>query len=136
MRLDGTKELTTLAEGLRQRSLFREVTRPKEDREVPCVHSWLGHRRCSGPAPGCGQLGPGRCRRRRQRTTGDRQLRGLGSQFTIDRRFDRDTTAASGNAIERGSGSQAQDSGTGTFGTGTGLVTFLITNNYILDVNV
>ncbi|SOD91387.1 hypothetical protein SAMN06272765_6993 [Streptomyces sp. Ag109_G2-15] len=57
-------------------------------------------------------------------------------QFTIDRRFDRDTTAASGNATEGGSGSQAQDSGAGTFGTGTGLVTFLITNNYVLDVNV
>lgn len=57
-------------------------------------------------------------------------------RFTIDRRFDRDTTAASGNATERGSSSQAQDSGTGTFGTGTGLVTFLITNNYMLDLNV
>jgi hypothetical protein len=55
-------------------------------------------------------------------------------RFTIDRRFDRDTTAASGNATERGSSSQARDSGTGTFGTGTNLVTFVITNNYMLDV--
>ncbi|WP_212763791.1 hypothetical protein [Streptomyces sp. I05A-00742] len=57
-------------------------------------------------------------------------------KFTIDRRFERDTPAASGNATERGSSSQARDSGTGTFSTGTGLVTFLITNNYILDVTV
>lgn len=57
-------------------------------------------------------------------------------RFTIDRRFDRDSTAASGNATERGSSSQARDSGTGTFGTGTNLVTFVITNNYLLDVNV
>lgn len=57
-------------------------------------------------------------------------------RFTIDRRFERDTAAASGNAIARGSSNQAHDSGTGTFGTGTSLVTFLITNNYILDVNV
>lgn len=57
-------------------------------------------------------------------------------RFTIDRRFDRDSTAASGNATERGSSSQARDSGTGTFGTGTGLVTFIITDNYILDVTV
>ncbi|MFD9070433.1 hypothetical protein, partial [Streptomyces lasiicapitis] len=59
---------------------------------------------------------------------------GQSLQFTIDRRFDRDTTAASGNATERGSGVQARDSGTGTFGTGTNLVTFVITNNYMLDV--
>ncbi|MEU1822961.1 MULTISPECIES: hypothetical protein [Streptomyces] len=57
-------------------------------------------------------------------------------QFTIDRRFDRDSTAASGNATERSTGGQGRDSGTGTFGTGTGLVTFLITNNYMLDVTV
>ncbi|MFD5697039.1 hypothetical protein [Streptomyces lasiicapitis] len=59
---------------------------------------------------------------------------GQSLQFTIDRRFDRDTTAASGNATESGSGVQARDSGTGTFGTGTNLVTFVITNNYMLDV--
>lgn len=59
---------------------------------------------------------------------------GQSLQFTIDRRFDRDTTAASGNATERGAGGQARDSGTGTFGTGTNLVTFVITNNYMLDV--
>lgn len=59
---------------------------------------------------------------------------GQSLQFTIDRRFDRDTTAASGNATERGVGSQANDSGSGTFGTGTSLVTFVITNNYVLDV--
>jgi hypothetical protein len=59
---------------------------------------------------------------------------GQSLQFTIDRRFDRDTTAASGNATERGDGGQARDSGTGTFGTGTNLVTFVITNNYMLDV--
>ncbi|MBB5121849.1 hypothetical protein AF335_09325 [Streptomyces eurocidicus] len=57
-------------------------------------------------------------------------------RFPMDRRFERDTTAASGNATERGSSSQGRDSGSGTFGTGTGLVTFLITNNYTLDVNV
>lgn len=59
---------------------------------------------------------------------------GQSVRFTIDRRFDRDTTAASGNGTERGAGSQANDSGTGTFGTGTNLVTFVITNNYTLDV--
>lgn len=57
-------------------------------------------------------------------------------RFTIDRRFERDTTAESGNATERGSSGQAQDSGTGVFGTGTGLVTFLITDHYTLDVTV
>ncbi|MFE5868790.1 hypothetical protein ACFQ6V_09065 [Streptomyces roseifaciens] len=55
--------------------------------------------------------------------------------FTIDRRFDRDTTAASGNATEHSTGGQGHDSGSGTFGTGTNLVTFLITNNYLLDIN-
>ncbi|MGK5640722.1 hypothetical protein ACSNOK_20760 [Streptomyces sp. URMC 126] len=55
-------------------------------------------------------------------------------RFTIDRRLDRDSTSASGNATERGSSNQARDSGTGLFGTGTNLVTFVITNNYILDV--
>ncbi|MEU6994929.1 hypothetical protein ABZ953_30250 [Streptomyces sp. NPDC046465] len=59
---------------------------------------------------------------------------GQALQFTIDRRFDRDTTAASGNATERGASGQARDSGTGTFGTGTNLVTFVITNNYMLDI--
>ncbi|MFD0385706.1 hypothetical protein ACFQ2B_35345 [Streptomyces stramineus] len=60
---------------------------------------------------------------------------GQSLRFTIDRRFDRDTTAASGNATERGTGSQARDSGTGIFGTGTNLVTFVITDNYMLDIN-
>ncbi|MFD7341220.1 hypothetical protein ACFV98_35355 [Streptomyces violascens] len=55
-------------------------------------------------------------------------------QFTIGRRFDRDSTAASGTATERGAGTQAHDSGTGTLGTATDLVTFVITNNYVLDV--
>ncbi|MFI0741066.1 hypothetical protein ACH4PU_23730 [Streptomyces sp. NPDC021100] len=55
--------------------------------------------------------------------------------FSIDRRFDRDSAGASGNATERGSSGQANDSGTGFFGTGTGLVTFVINNNYLLDVH-
>ncbi|EMF00893.1 hypothetical protein J7W19_26795 [Streptomyces mobaraensis NBRC 13819 = DSM 40847] len=55
--------------------------------------------------------------------------------YSIDRRFDRDNSGATGNATERGSGSQANDSGTGFFGTGTGLVTFVVNNNYLLDVH-
>ncbi|ANP52942.1 hypothetical protein AVL59_28390 [Streptomyces griseochromogenes] len=71
------------------------------------------------------------------RTTDSLRLTDTGEvfRFTVDRRFDRDTTAATGNAAERGSSSQARDSGTGTFGTGTGLVTFLVTNGYTLDVS-
>ncbi|MGI5340945.1 hypothetical protein ACQEVS_27850 [Streptomyces sp. CA-181903] len=56
-------------------------------------------------------------------------------RFSIDRRFDRGNPGASGNATERGSGGQANDSGTGLFGTGTGLVTFVINSNYLLDVH-
>ncbi|WP_406179449.1 hypothetical protein [Streptomyces sp. NBC_01006] len=72
------------------------------------------------------------------RTTDTLRRTDTGQTFriTIDRRLDRDTSAASGNATERGSSGQARDSGTGTFGTGTNLVTFVITNNYLLDVNV
>ncbi|MBC2876942.1 MULTISPECIES: hypothetical protein [Streptomyces] len=55
--------------------------------------------------------------------------------FSIDRRFDRDSTGAMGNATERGSSGQANDSGTGLFGTATGLVTFVINTNYQLDIH-
>ncbi|MBL1083748.1 hypothetical protein JK359_17535 [Streptomyces actinomycinicus] len=55
-------------------------------------------------------------------------------RFTIDRRFERDTLAASGNATEHGTGGQARDSGTGPFGTGTNLVTFVVSDNYMLDI--
>ncbi|MBZ4321063.1 hypothetical protein [Streptomyces huiliensis] len=57
-------------------------------------------------------------------------------RFTIDRRFDRDSTGASGSATERGSSNQARDSGSGLFGTGTNLVTFVINTNYMLDITV
>ncbi|KAB7846383.1 hypothetical protein [Streptomyces mobaraensis] len=48
-------------------------------------------------------------------------------KFSIDRRFDRDNSGTSGNATERGSSSQANDSGTGLFGPGpVGATNFVI----------
>ncbi|WP_367139327.1 MULTISPECIES: hypothetical protein [Streptomyces] len=64
--------------------------------------------------------------------------------LTVNRRLEKLSDTASGNATERGSGlvvgggpfggARESESGTGTFGTGM-VTTFLITNNYILDLN-
>ncbi|GGY07793.1 hypothetical protein [Streptomyces hiroshimensis] len=64
--------------------------------------------------------------------------------LAVDRRLERLSDTASGNARELGTGAvvgggpfggaRESESGTGTFGTGR-VTTFLITNNYILDLN-
>ncbi|MCQ8771666.1 hypothetical protein [Streptomyces telluris] len=64
--------------------------------------------------------------------------------LAVNRRLERLSDAASGNATEQGTGTvvgggpfggaRETESGTGTFGTGM-VTTFLITNNYILDLN-
>ncbi|MGX1887007.1 hypothetical protein [Streptomyces sp. NPDC055287] len=64
--------------------------------------------------------------------------------LTVNRRLERLSSGASGNATERGAGmvigggpfggARQSESGTGTFGTGM-VTTFLITDNYIFDRN-
>ncbi|MFD9410115.1 hypothetical protein ACFWBN_24315 [Streptomyces sp. NPDC059989] len=64
--------------------------------------------------------------------------------LTVNRRLERLSSGASGNATARGAGmvigggpfggARQTESGTGTFGTGR-VTTFLITDNYIFDLN-